>query len=153
MSAFPDARRVELTLADLRRLTVLERARAAATVGVADREIGPLLRAVSGRGGSPEELERAVELLYAIAHQLGRRLEPALTWEDAQTWDLVLNLTAETADPVAEAEASASVDAALATGLPPAVAGELSLAQIDAYRAARDPKARRRTVRRRASSA
>lgn len=134
----PDARRVVLTLADLRRLTILERARAAATVGVAERELAPLLRAVVGRDGSPEEIERAVELLYAIAYQLGRRLEPALTWEEAQTWDLALDL--EAADPVAEAEATASVEAALATGLPPDVAGELSLAQLDAYRAARDKR-------------
>lgn len=133
MSAFPDARRVELTLADLRRLTVLERARACALVGVKERELGPLLRAVAGRDGEPEELERAVELLYAIAYQLGRRAERDLTWDDVLGWDLALNLEDATADPLAEAEAHASVEAALATGLPPNVAGELTLSQIEAY--------------------
>lgn len=152
--SYPDARRVELTLADLRRLTILERARAAAVVGVSERELGPLLRAVSGRDSSPEATERSVELLYAIAWQLERRLEPAVTWEEAQSWELVLNLEDATADPVAEAEATASVEAAIATGLPPAVAGELSLAQLDAYRTARaeaaqsSPRRHRARVRR-----
>jgi hypothetical protein len=141
--SYPNARRVELTLADLRRLTILERARAAAVVGVAADELGPLLRSVGGHG-TPEEIERAVELLYAIAWQLERRLEPAVTWEEAQSWELALNLEAETADPVADAEAAASVEAAIATGLPPAVAGELSLAQLDAYREARLPESKRR---------
>ena len=31
-------------------------------------------------------------LLYAIAYQLERRIDRALTWEDAQTWDLALDL-------------------------------------------------------------
>ena len=66
-----------------------------------------------------------------------RRLDPSLSWEAAQAVDLVLDLEASAADPVAEAEATATVEAALATGLPPAVAGELSLAQVDAYRTVR----------------
>jgi len=146
--SYPDARRVELTLADLRRLTILERARAAAIAGVSERELGPLLRAVAGRDGDPEATERAVELLYAIALQLERRLEPAVTWEEAQSWELVLNLEDAAADPIAEAEASASVEAALATGLSPAVAGELSLAQLDAYRTAREEASKGRRTRR-----
>jgi hypothetical protein len=151
VSEFPDARRVVLELADLRRLTVLERARACAVANVAEREIGPLLRAVTSRKGEPAELERAVLLLYAIAYQLGRRREPALTWEETQGWDLALDL--DKADPVAEAEAHASVEAGLATGLPPGVAGDLTLAQLDAYREIRAEAGRgspNRATRRRA---
>jgi len=137
-------RRVELTLAELRGLTILERARACAVAGVAEHELAGMLRAVVGRQGTPAELERAVELLYAIALQLERRTDPAATWADAQLWDLALRLDESAADPIADAEAAASVAAARATGLPPAVAGELTLAQLEAYGAAeRKPRTRR----------
>ena len=68
-----------------------------------------------------------------------------MTWADAQTWRVVLDLEGGL-DELAEAEAVASVDAAIVTGLPPAVAGELSLAQLEEYRrvgAERDKRARR----------
>ena len=150
MSDYPEPVRVVLTLADTRRLTILERARACAVAGIAEADIGPLLRAVASHNGSPETLERAVTLLYAIAYQLGRRLDPELSWSAAQAWDLALDL--ETADAEADAAARASVEASLATGLPPDAAGELTLAQLDAYRELRPaPRgATRRTVRRRA---
>lgn len=147
--SYPTPARVVLTVADIRSMTVLERARACATVGVRETEIAPLLRAVSSHRGSPEELERAVELLYAMAYQLGRRIEPALTWADAQTWELALDLDGPM-DPLAEAEARAGVEASLATGLPPAEAGELTLAQLEAYgdvRAEAAGKPRRRDTR------
>lgn len=139
---YPEARRVVLELADLRRLTILERARACAITGIAEQEIGPLLRAVSSRDGSPADLERGVTLLYAIAYLLERRLDPSLSWEEAQTFDLALDLDAAP-DPIAEAEATASVEASLATGLPPAIAGELTLAQLDAYGTVRKRAERR----------
>jgi len=153
MSAYPEARRVELTLADLRRLTVLERARACAIAGIAETEIRRLLIAVSTHQGEPEELERAVLLLYAMALQLERRIDPAISWEDAQRLDLALDLREETTDPEAEAEAFASVQAALGTGLSPSDAGDLTLAQLDAYRVVRAeaegraPRARARRAR------
>jgi hypothetical protein len=156
MTAYPEPRRIVLTLPDLRRLTVLERARACAIAGIGEREIRPLLVAVTSRQGEPADLERGVLLLYAIALQLERRLDPALTWEAAQTWDLAVDLDAAP-DPVAEAEAHAAVEAALATGLPPAEAGELTLAHLEAYgdvraeadeRAARAPRRRHRRVHR-----
>jgi hypothetical protein len=139
--SYPDARRVVLSLADLRRLTVLERARACAIVGIAESDIGELLRAIASRKGDPDELERGVLLLYALAYMLERRIDPELTWEQAQGLDLALDLEASASDPVAEAEARASVETALATGLPPAVAGELTLAQLDAYRTVRAEQA------------
>lgn len=149
MSEYPDPRRVVLDLADLRRLTILERARACAVAGVSEQDIAPLLRAVTSHNGTPETLERAVTLLYAIAYQLARRLDPSTTWDDAQAWDLALDL--ERADPIADAEARASVEASIVTGLPPSEAGELTLAQLDAYREIREParQATRRTSRRR----
>ena len=145
MIEYPEPRRVVLRLADLRRLTVLERARACAVAGIAESDIGDLLRAVTGHTGSPETLERAVTLLYAIAYQLGRRLDPELAWLDVQTWDLALDL--ETADAEEDAAARASIEASLATGLPPDVAGDLTLAQLDAYRELR-PSPRGQATRR-----
>ena len=132
MTEYPEPRRVVLALADTRRLTILERARACAIAGVAEKQIAGLLLAVAGDDASPEQIELGATLLYALAWQLERRLDPAVSWAEAQTWSLALDLTGPP-DPVAEAEARASVEAALATGLSPAVAGELSLAQVEAY--------------------
>jgi hypothetical protein len=131
VSEYPDPRRIVLTLADLRRLTVLERARACAIAGISEEQISGLLRAVVAHKGDPAELERAVTLLYAIAYQLERRLDRSLSWDEAQTFDLALDL--EAGDPVEDAAARASVETSLATGLPPNIAGELTLAQVEAY--------------------
>ena len=151
MSRYPDARPIALTYADLRRMTVLERARACAIAGVGESEIGALVDAVIRHEGSAEDLAKGAELLYAMALQLERRLDPALTWDDAQGWAVSVDLTAT--DPIADAEARASVEAAIGTGLPPAVAGELTLAQLDEYRlsAADRDKRRKRRARKRSA--
>jgi hypothetical protein len=145
VSRYPEPRAVVVTLADLRRTTVLERARACAIAGVGETELARLVDSVIRHEGSPEDIARGSTVFYALALQLEIRLDRSWTWEQAQTWDVKLDLSA--ADPVADAEAKASVDAALATGLPPAVAGELTLAQLDAYRehaADIDKRAKRR---------
>jgi hypothetical protein len=151
VSAYPDPpRRVVLTLADLRALTVLERARACAISGVADRDLAGLLRTVAGRNSEPAELELAVTLLYAMVLQLERRRDPAISWEDVQTWDVAIDLDANSVDPIADAEAAATVDAALATGLPPAIAGDLTMAQLERYGQAAETRQRGRRSRARA---
>jgi len=132
-SAPIDPRDVTLTLAGVRSLTVLEIARACAISGVRNTDATRLLRSLTDPAGDPADLQRATELLYACALMLERRADPAWTWEQAQTWRLVFDLDAG-ADPIAEAEAEASVDAAIATGLPPDVAGELTWAQAEQYR-------------------
>lgn len=149
MSAYPDARVVVVTYADLRRLTILERARACAIAGVGEDELERLVDAVVRHEGTADDLERGSTLFYAMALQLERRLDRSLSWDDAQTWDVKLDLEAR--DEIADAEAKASVDAAIATGLPPAVAGELTLAQLDAYREHADDLAKRRRRRGKAS--
>jgi len=121
-----------LTLAGIRSLTILEIARACAIAGVRNTDASRLLRSLTDPAGDPGDLERATELLYACALMLERRADPALTWQTAQTWRVVFDLDAG-ADPIAEAEAEASVDAAIATGLPPAVAGDLTWAQAEQY--------------------
>lgn len=141
MSEYPDPpRRVVLTLADLRGMTVLERARACAVAGVAERDLAGLLRTVSARQGDPAELEAAVTLLYAMVYQLERRRDPAADWPTVQTYDVALDL--EAGDPIADAEARAAVDAAIVTGLPPDVAGDVTMAQLERYGEVADEQAR-----------
>jgi hypothetical protein len=127
-----EPRPVTLTLAGIRSLTILEVARACAITDVRYADAQRLIRDL-GRpeGADPAELARGTELAYALALMLERRRDPALTWEQAQTWALVFDLDA--ADPIADAEAEATVAAAVATGLPPDVAGALTIAQADAY--------------------
>lgn len=147
MSDYPaPPRRVVVPLPALRALTILERARAAAVAGVAERDIGPLMRAMIAHEAEPAMLELGALLFYAIAWQLERRRDPSVTFEEVQRWDLALDLEA-TLDPVAEAEAQASVEASIATGLPPDEAGELTMAQLEAYA---DVRRRQRRAQRRA---
>jgi hypothetical protein len=123
---------VTLTLAGIRSLTILEIARACATTDVRTTEAQRLIRSLGHPDGAePAELVRATELAYALALMLERRHDPTLTWQQAQTWRLIFDLDA--ADPIADAEAEAAVAAAIATGLPPDVAGQLTLAQAEAY--------------------
>lgn len=126
-----DPRAVTVTLAGIRSLTILEVARASAIAGVRQGDARRLLRSLNDPAGDPADVELAATLLYAWALMLERRAEPGLTWEQAQTWRVVLELGST--DPIAEAEAEATVAAALMTGLPPDVAGGLTLAQAEQY--------------------
>jgi len=128
-----EPRVVEVTPAQVRGMTVLESARAFALAGVSQRDADRLLRTFARLDAEPDQLLAAAELLYAIAYHLVRRHEPGVSWEDAQRWRVVLDIKAP-ADELAEAAAVASVDAAILTGLPPAVAGDLSLRELEEYR-------------------
>jgi hypothetical protein len=127
-----DPREVTITLAECRSLTVLEVARACSLAGVRQSDVRSLMRSLGSGDTPPEHLERAVTLLYAMAFELRLRDEHELTWDDAQRWRVTLDLDA--IDELADAEATAVVEAAIATGLPPREAGELTVAQLDAYR-------------------
>lgn len=127
----PEPREMVVTLAGIRSLTILEIARASAIAGVRRADAVRLLRSLNDPNGDPADLERGALLLYAWALMLERRRDPAVTWEAAQTWRVVLDLDA--VDPIADAEAEASVAVARATGLPPREAATLTLAQAEAY--------------------
>lgn len=126
-----DPRRVDFTLADRRRLTVVEIARAcaAADVGPQDAD-GMFARLVKGQGTGDEFL-RAVTLTTAFAWQLAKRDEPDLTLDDALAWDL--HVIVGEPDRVQDAEAALTVAAAVATGLSPREAGQLTAAELDEY--------------------
>lgn len=144
-------RRVELRLLDNDRLTILEYGHALAATGVRDRETAHLLAiAYKLRDADPAELVRALELVYAIAWQLERRADRSLTWDDAQTWDVVpLEPTPAELEEARQAREADELVATVAvgTGLPPAVAGELTLSQVAGLAAARKPERRRRRAR------
>jgi len=124
---------VTLTLGDIRGLTILEAARANTAADVRQSDVGRLLRLLDNPAADPALVEKAFTLLYAYAWQLGRREDPATTWEAAQSWRVTLDL--ETVDAEADADAAMSVRAAVVTGLPPGEAAKLTVAQMDEYRA------------------
>lgn len=148
MSAYPEPRAVVLAWRDTQALTVLEQARACVLAGVKPAQAQRLMRAYASGEVEPEEMLAGALLFYAIAYELELRRDPAATWEDAQRWRVTLDTTP--ADPMVAAEARARVETAIATGLPPAVAGELTMAEVGAYnelaaeREAHRPRRRRR---------
>lgn len=127
-----EPRTVTLTTEDILGLTYLELARALAIAGVVIAEALPLLERVGRSRAAPDELERGMTLLYAMAWQVVRRDEPAATWTDAQTWRVIWDVESKR-DPVADAEARAGAEASILTGLPPTVAGAMSVRELDAF--------------------
>jgi hypothetical protein len=148
VSAYPTPRRIELRVLETDRLTMLEYGRVLAAANVRDGDVAPLLRLVfrKVRDADPGDVLRAMTLVYAIAWQLERRLDPAVTWQDAQAWDVVpLEATPDDYE-AARLERSADVlvaKVALGTGLPFEAAGELTLAQVEAMHEARQGATRR----------
>jgi hypothetical protein len=124
-------RLVTITLPRIRSMTILEIARASATAGVKRTDTERLLRSLTRADADPHDLELGATLLYAWAWQLVKRDEPDATWAEAQTWRVEFDLDAT--DPIAEAEAEAVVSASVATGLPPDVAGALTLEHMAVY--------------------
>lgn len=131
-----EPRTVVVTVAGIKGLTILEVARASVLAGVKRTDTERLMRTMLDPDADPADLERGATLLYAWSLQLERRIDPTLTWEDAQTWRVVFDVEATEADELVEAEAEAVVEAARVSGLPPREAGELTLAQLGHYAAA-----------------
>jgi len=127
-----EPRRVTVTIGDVKRLTILELARAQATARVRQSDAERLLRTLVDPAADPGELELAARLLYAWTWQLVRRDEPSVTWEEAQTWRVELDLDAVD-DPFVDDEARAVVEVAVATGLSPREAERVTFAELEAY--------------------
>lgn len=144
-SSYPEPREVALAWADTQSLTVLEQARACVLAGVKPAQAQRLMRAYAAGEAEPEEILAGATLFYAIAYQLELRRDPSASWDDAQRWRVTLSSSEP--DPMLEAEARARVETALATGLPPAVAGDLTMAEVAAYNAVRDELRPRRARR------
>ena len=133
--SYPEPRRIEITWSDIRGLTVLEAARACALAGVSPADAERLIAAYALAQLEPAEVLTAATLLYAIVLQLERRNDPAATWEAVQLLQVALNAEdPDRLEELATAEARAEVEAAIATGLPPHEAGQLTMRQVGAYR-------------------
>jgi hypothetical protein len=129
---------VEFTTADLLGLTALEWARVSVLAKVPQDRLNELARAAIDHRASPEEIELGTLILYAAALQLERRINPALTWDDAQTWHVAIRSAPEESRAI-EAEADAVVQAAMISGAPVVErAGDLTVAHMAAYGRARD---------------
>lgn len=133
MSGYPEPRELVVPWADTQRLTVLEQARACVLAGVKPARANALMRAYASGQAEADDVLAGATLLYAVAYELELRRDPALAWEAFQGWRVTVD--ARAVDPMIEAEAAAAVQTAIATGLPPAVAGELTMAEVAAYAA------------------
>jgi hypothetical protein len=131
-----------LTWGLVRGLTNLEVARALATAGLRTSSWETTFRQYLRSELEPDQVLEVMTFLYAVAWQTAKRTEPGLTWDEVQTWRVEFDADASL-DVVAEAEARASVDAAIVTGLAPDVAGDLTLAQMEEYRRIADERERR----------
>ena len=132
---YPEPRAVVLTWADSMSLTVLEQARACVLAGIGQRDASRLQRAILEDEASPDDVLAGTMLWYAIAYELELRRDPSVTWEEAQRWRVQFDPAGrDQRAELLEAESEARVTAALATGIPPDAAGDLSMADLAAYR-------------------
>ena len=128
---FPAPRELVLSWADTQALTVLEQARACVLAGIRPANADRLMRAYASGEAEPEELLEGALLFYAVALQLELRRDPGATWEDAQRWRVTID--AGEPDPMIAAEARARVETSIATGVPLERAGDLTMAEVQAY--------------------
>jgi hypothetical protein len=132
---YPEPRTIVLTWADSMSLTVLEQARACVLAGIGQRDAARLQRTILGDEASPDDVLAGALLWYAIAYELELRRDPSITWEEVQRWRLQFDPAGkDQRAELLEAEAEARVTASLATGVPLEQAGDLSRADLGAYR-------------------
>lgn len=122
--------RLDLNTFDATQLTLLEVLDMSDAVGVDPQELASLLRARTSA--------RKMRLLYAMAWVIARRANLALAFDEVCTWKL--EVIGEVKEAVAERTAKRAarvVGVADMTGLPPAEAANLTVAEINAYSARR----------------
>jgi hypothetical protein len=128
--------RLDLNTFDASRLTLLEVLDMSEAVGVDPSDMASILAAGNK---SP----RKMRMLFALAWVVARRENKTLTYEQVCTWKLdVIGVIKQ--NPDTAKRAAIVVGAARLTGLPPAEAESLTLAELGAYSGA----ARRRRSRR-----
>jgi hypothetical protein len=131
---------LDLNAFDASQLTLLEVLDMADTVGIETAELGAVMK-----GGSTSKRMR---LMYAMAWCIARRAEPSLTFEQVCSWKLeVIGEVDATKAERAAKRAAVIVGAASVSGLPPSEAGNLTVAELGAYRdrQARTNRAQRRS--------
>jgi hypothetical protein len=130
---------LDLNTFDATQLTLLEVLDMSDIAEVEPERLGTLL---SGRTSA-----KKMRMLYAMAWCIARRANPKLTFDEVCTWKL--QIVGEVAPGAAERAAKRAaliVGTAELAGVPPAVAGSLTVAEINAYkdRRARQNRAARR---------
>jgi hypothetical protein len=129
---------LDLATFDATKLTLLEVLDMAERAGVEPQDLASLL-------DRPSLDPTKARMLYALGWVIARRERPDLTWEEVQTWRMDVKGKADPA--VSERNrirALAVVNAAKLSNLSPGEAGDLTLAELEAYRKGRPNRAARR---------
>jgi len=130
--------RITVAASDLRTLTGAELFTALAWAGLTRARLVDALEALQDPDGNPNLGLRAMRFLQATALVLAlrERPDPAPTWEDAQSWDVVADL-AEGEDPLEADRRDYQVAASIATGLPPDQVEDLQVSTVEVFAQAR----------------
>jgi hypothetical protein len=118
---------LDLNTFDATQLTLLEILDMSEATGVEPELLGTLL---SPKG----QTKKRMVMLYAMAWCIARRADPTLRFAEVCTWKLEIIGETDPAKTQASLQrADKIVGAAIVSGLPPAEAGQLTVAQLDAY--------------------
>ncbi len=129
---------LDLSTFDATALTLLEVLDMSEVAGVPPEELSGLLQL---KGMTPAK----AKLLYALGWCIARRETPGLLFSDVIRWKMTVKGKPDPEKPVRNAKrATALVNAAKVSGLPPTEAGNLTMAELQAYRAGSNRAARRR---------
>lgn len=141
LSAYERPRKITLDLANLNsgNLTLMDALDIVEVSGVQPHRFQATLASTNTGNGIK------AKMLYAFAWVLLRRLEPGVTWEEMQTYDLEIvgEMASEEEAERIQQRANAVMGVVRATGVTPAEAEKLTMAQV---RAAIPQQRKRRRV-------
>jgi hypothetical protein len=118
---------LDLNTFDASGLTLIEVLDMSEAAGIDSAE---LVGVLNEKGMSPTK----ARVLYALAWCIIRRQDPDIKFSDVITWKLTLIGKVETKVSNLQGRARARVNAAKLTGLPPAEAEKLTIAELAEYR-------------------
>jgi hypothetical protein len=124
---------LDLNTFDASGLTLIEVLDMSEAAGI---DSAQLVGVLNEAGMSPTK----ARVLYALAWCIVRRAEPDVKFSEVVTWKLDLIGTVETKVSRSQTRARARVNAAKLTGLPPAEAEKLTIAELEVYRQAQPRK-------------
>ena len=132
--------RVTVRARELATLTGVELFGALAHANLTRAGVAASLASLQDPDGDPALGLAGMRFLQAAALELALRdrPDPAPTWDDAQRWDVVADLTEAGEDPLAQDRRDYRIAAAIVTGLPPDLAMAEAVADVEEF-------ARRRT--------
>ena len=127
-------RRVAVAAQDLRTLTGAELFTCLAWAGLTRAGLTEALQALQDPEGDPGWGLRGMRFLQgaALVLQLRDHPDPRPTWEEAMEWDVTADLS-EAEDPLEADRLEYRVAASIATGLAPAEAELVPVAEVEAF--------------------